>query len=57
MPLYSYYCVNCDASRLEMRRMDERESKPLPTCDRCKKEMKFEISGPPMAIVKNPAAG
>ena len=57
MPLYSYFCEDCDTNRLEMRRMDEREQKPLPMCDRCKKEMTFEISGPPMGIVKNPAAG
>ena len=55
-PLYSYAC-SCGAGKVEMRRMDEREQKPLPKCDRCKKEMTFEISGPPMGIVKNPAAG
>ncbi len=57
MPLYSYVCDDCNASKLEMRLMDEREQKPLPTCDRCKQEMKFEISGPVFANVKNPAAG
>lgn len=56
-PLYSYYCEDCDRTRQEMRLMAEREQKPLPTCDRCKEEMKFVISGPPMGIVKNPAAG
>jgi putative FmdB family regulatory protein len=56
-PLYSYYCADCDKNKLEMRLMAERLQKPLPSCDRCGKEMTFEISGPPMAIVKNPAAG
>jgi putative FmdB family regulatory protein len=57
MPLYAYECKDCDTSRLEMRRMDEREQKPLPTCYRCKLEMQFVISGPIFANVKNPAAG
>ena len=56
MPLYSYSC-SCGAGKVEMRLMDEREQKPLPMCDRCKKEMRFEISGPIYANVKNPAAG
>ena len=56
-PLYSYYCADCDKSKTEMRLMAEREQKPLPMCDRCREEMQFIISGPPMGIVKNPAAG
>lgn len=40
-----------------MRLMAERLQIPLPKCDRCKQEMMFQIDGPPMAIVKNPAAG
>ncbi len=56
-PLYSYHCPGCHLNKLEMRSMAERLQKPLPSCDRCKQEMLFEISGPPMAIVKNPAAG
>jgi putative FmdB family regulatory protein len=54
-PLYSYTCEDCDRTKQEMRLMKERDQKPLPVCDRCKEEMKFIISGPPMGIVKNPA--
>ena len=57
MPLYSYYCEDCDCAKQEMRLMLERLQKPLPTCDRCKQEMEFQISGPVYANVKNPAAG
>lgn len=57
MPLYSYFCADCDKTELEMRLMAERLQKPLPTCPKCKQEMQFEISGPIVAIVKNPAAG
>ena len=57
MPLYAYECPECDRTKQEMRLMAERLQKPLPSCDRCKQEMEFVISGPPMGIVKNPAAG
>jgi hypothetical protein len=41
----------------EMRLVVEREQKPLPECWKCKTETVFVISGPPMGIVKNLAAG
>lgn len=55
MPLYEYRCENCKRTRQEMRLMAEREQKPLPDCWACKREMVFQISGPPTGIVKNPA--
>ena len=55
MPLYAYECGTCKRNKVEMRLMAERLQKPLPSCDRCKQEMEFVISGPPMGIVKNPA--
>ena len=57
MPLYTYFCEDCDRTRHEMRLMAEREQKPLPMCEGCDEEMDLIISGPPMGIVKNPAAG
>lgn len=57
MPLYTYTCEDCDRTKQEMRLMAERLQKPLPECDSCGREMEFIISGPPMGIVKNPAAG
>jgi putative FmdB family regulatory protein len=56
MPLYSYHCEECDRTKLEQRTLDRR-LQPLPACPKCKQPMQFEISGPPAAIVKNPAAG
>ena len=57
MPLYTYTCEDCDRTKQEMRLMAERLQEPLPACDSCGEEMTFVISGPPMGIVKNPAAG
>jgi putative FmdB family regulatory protein len=57
MPLYTYLCKNCGYEQTEMRLMAEREQKPLPACWKCKTETMFVISGPPMGVVKNPAAG
>lgn len=58
MPLYSYYCKPCDKSKVEIRTVAQSQKRDLlPTCDSCGGKMRFEISGPPMAIVKNPAAG
>lgn len=56
MPLYEYYCLLCDNTRVEMRLMIERDLKPLPACERCKKEMQAAMS-PVAGYVRNPAAG
>jgi putative FmdB family regulatory protein len=56
MPLYEYFCEDCDRTKLEQRGMGNRLS-PLPVCPTCKKEMAFQLSGPVYANVKNPAAG
>jgi putative FmdB family regulatory protein len=57
MPLYAYECDGCGQQRDDMRKVDDRERGPK--CGRCKprRTMKLIIDGPPMAIVKNPAAG
>lgn len=56
MPLYSYYCKDCDRTVAEMRLMAERLQKPLPPCDRCAGDTEFAMSNV-HAIVRNPAAG
>lgn len=43
MPLYSYTCDACGASKDEFRKIDERNK--APDCDLCKLKMKKIISG------------
>lgn len=52
MPLYSYHCKPCDASRLDVRKIDERHNGPK--CDRCRRKMVLQVS-PVSGVVKNPA--
>lgn len=56
MPLYSYYCQDCDRTVIENRLMIERDQKPLPPCEFCGEETKFVLA-PVAGYVKNPAAG
>jgi putative FmdB family regulatory protein len=57
MPLYEYECKDCGQTRTDIRCIADRERGPK--CDRCKprRTMTQIISGPPMGIVKDPAAG
>lgn len=52
MPLYSYYCKPCNASRVDVRKIDDRHNGPK--CDRCRKKMVLQISSV-SGVVKNPA--
>jgi hypothetical protein len=54
--IYAYRCSPCDREKLEQRAVKHMLTK-LPKCDQCGRRMKFFISSPPLAIVKNPAAG
>lgn len=55
MPLYSYYCADCDRTKTEIRPM--KDHMKFVECDRCHERMQFIIDAPPMGVVKNPAAG
>jgi DNA-directed RNA polymerase subunit RPC12/RpoP len=52
MPLYLYTCPKCEATRSDMRTIDER--KDGPRCDRDGSKMVLTLA-PVIGIVKNPA--